>query len=97
MAAQLFALAFCLLAGVVTARDSIFLDAPEGTQTVPVAQYNEELHAFEFYNETVPAPRRKALGLGQSCGVSVTFYNSPGMDCQTGGFISGAYLWPAQI
>ncbi|GAQ83991.1 hypothetical protein KFL_001720040 [Klebsormidium nitens] len=85
-ASQLLAsalLALCFACGVVAARDSIFVESQE-TRTVPVAAYNEALHEFEFYNETVEAPRRKALGLGQSAGVTVTFYNSPGMDCTTG-------------
>eukprot|EP00243_Klebsormidium_subtile_P004672 TRINITY_DN18821_c0_g1_i1.p1 TRINITY_DN18821_c0_g1~~TRINITY_DN18821_c0_g1_i1.p1 ORF type:complete len:314 (-),score=62.57 TRINITY_DN18821_c0_g1_i1:793-1734(-) len=78
-------LALCLvLPAAVTARDSIFIDPSQGTQTIPVAKYNEALQTFEFYNETVEAPRRKALSLGDSASVTVTFYNSPGMDCTTG-------------
>lgn len=76
-------LAFCLVSAVV-ARDSIFIEAPGSTRTETVALYNEQLHAFEFVNKTVEVPRRKALGLGESSQVSVTFYNSPGMDCTSG-------------
>ncbi|GAQ88773.1 hypothetical protein KFL_004580030 [Klebsormidium nitens] len=78
-------LALCLVSAAVATRD-IITDAvdSQGSQTVPVAVFNEALHSFEFFNETVEAPRRKALGLGQSARVTVTFYNQPGMDCETG-------------
>lgn len=77
-------LALCLVSAAVATRDIITDVDSQGSQTVPVAVYNEALHSFEFYNETVEAPRRKALGLGQSARVTVTFYNQPGMDCETG-------------
>ncbi|GAQ91136.1 hypothetical protein KFL_007330010 [Klebsormidium nitens] len=75
-------LALCLVSAVA-ARDSIFVES-EAAHTEPVATYNEQLHKFEFFNKTVEAPRRKAMGLGDSIPVTVTFYNSPGMDCTTG-------------
>jgi hypothetical protein len=80
---QIAALLALFAVSAVSAADSIFNEA-EAT-VVPHAQYNEKLQKFEFWNETVePMSRRKSLGIGSSSPVTVTFYNTPGMDCTTG-------------
>jgi hypothetical protein len=60
------------------------------------ASWNENEGRFAWWNETVDDPmaaehgsRRSALGYGDSAPVSVTFYNSPGMDCTDGELGSG--------
>ncbi|GAQ88415.1 hypothetical protein KFL_004260080 [Klebsormidium nitens] len=80
---QLLALLALSLVAVSAARDSIFIQGDE-KQEIPTASFDPQSGRFQISNETVEAPRRKALGLGQSSQVSATFYNSPGMDCTTG-------------
>jgi hypothetical protein len=80
---QIAALLALFAVSAVSAADSIFNEAE--AMVVPHAQYNEKLQKFEFWNETVePMSRRKSLGIGSSSPVTVTFYNTPGMDCTTG-------------
>lgn len=74
-------LALCLVSAVA-ARDTFVLPVEESAVET-VAKFNEELSTFEFVNQTVVS-RRQSMDIGQSIQVSVTFYNSPGMDCTTG-------------
>jgi hypothetical protein len=77
---QIAALLALFAVSAVSAADSIFNKAEA------IAQYNEKLQKFESWNETTAEPmsRRKGLGIEDSSPVTVTFYNSPGMDCTTG-------------